>query len=60
MSKAGHPNWLSGLRNYTTDEGRPLEPACTELDSNHLPLLRSKGRGGERSRKRPGSEIRVR
>jgi hypothetical protein len=28
MRKTGHPNWLSGLRNYTADEGRPLEPAC--------------------------------
>jgi hypothetical protein len=28
-----------------------------EQDSNHLPLLRSKERGGERRRKRPGSEI---
>jgi hypothetical protein len=34
MSKTGHPNWLSSLHNYTADEGRPLEPACTELDSN--------------------------
>src|ERR1043166_8562503 len=28
MSKTEHPRRCSVLRNYTADEGRPLEPAC--------------------------------
>jgi len=39
MSKTEPTNWRSVLRNYTADEGRPLETGLQEQDSNHLPLL---------------------
>src|SRR5712692_9165996 len=48
------------LRNYTADEGRPLEPACRSRTQTTFRCCASQGRGGERRRKRPGSEIRVR
>jgi hypothetical protein len=44
------PNWLAGLRNYAAYEGRPVKPACTEPDSNQVPLLRSKGRDDVKTR----------
>jgi hypothetical protein len=44
----------SVLRNYTADEGRPLEPACRSRTQTTFRCCFPKGSGGERRRKRPG------
>ena len=44
------------VRNYLTDEGRPLEVGLQERTSNRLSAAVVKSHGRERERKRPGSD----
>ena len=44
------------MRNYLTDEGRPLEVGLQERTSNRLSAAMDKSHGRERERKRPGSD----
>ena len=44
------------VRNYLTDEGRPLEVGLQERTSNRLSAAMDKSHGREGERKRPGSD----
>jgi len=44
---------MLGLRNYTADEGRPLEPACRSRTQTTFRCCTPQECGGERRRKRP-------
>jgi hypothetical protein len=44
------------VRNYLTDEGRPLEVGLQERTSNRLLAAMDKSHGRERRRKRPSED----